>query len=130
MHSNKLADGGVAWLPVVDNDRVVGALGMRDAAVATYESALPTSSRRARALRDETSIFDVQLRADSPVIGHTLRDAGLPESLLVAAILRNGETVFPNANTRLQVGDRLTVLAEPAREARLKRFFDPPVSAD
>ena len=113
---------------MVANDRVVGGLGVRDA-VGTDRNAVPTSSRRERALPEDTSIFDVQLRADSPVIGHTLRNAGLPDRVLVAAIRREGEMVFPNANTRLEAGDVLTVLAEPAREGGLKRFFDPPISA-
>ena len=124
-----LADRGVPWLPVVVSDHVVGGLGVRDA-VRTYKNTLPRSVRRTRALPEETSLFDVQLRASSPVAGRTLRDAALPGSLLVVAIRRDGETIFPNANTRLQAGDVLTVVAEAARETGLKQVFDPPVDSD
>ena len=125
----QLADRGVPWLPVVVGNEVVGGLGVRDA-VGTYKSTLPRSARRTRALPEDTSMFDVQLRVDSPVIGRTLRDARLPVRLLVAAIRRDGETVFPSADTRLEAGDVLTVLADPAQEAGLKKFFDPPATSD
>jgi CIC family chloride channel protein len=125
----QLADCAVPWLPVVVGEHIVGGVGVRDA-VGTYKNTLPRSARRTRALPAETSLFDVQLRADSPVIGRTLRDAGLPGSLLVVAIRREGQTVFPGPDTRLESGDVLTVVAEPAREAALKAFFDPPVTAD
>ena len=82
------------------------------------------------ALPEDTSVFEVQLRADSPVIGRALKDAGFPSRLLVAAIRRDGETVFPSANTRLEAGDVLTLLAEPAQEARVKSFFDAAASPD
>jgi chloride channel protein, CIC family len=125
----QLADRGVPWLPVVLDGHVVGGLGVRDA-VTTYKNTLPRSARRARALPQETSVFDVSLRAGSPVAGHTLGDGLLPGNLLVVAIRREGETIFPTGNTRLQAGDVLTIVAEPAREAGLKDFFDPPVKTN
>jgi CIC family chloride channel protein len=125
----QLADCGVQWLPVVVNNDVIGGLGVRDA-VGTYKATLPRSTRRTRALPEDTSMFEVRLRADSPVIGRSLKDAGFPGRLLVAAIRRDGETVFPSANTRLEAGDVLTVLAEPAQEAGLKQFFDAADTSD
>ena len=123
-----LADRGLPWLPVVVDGHVVGRLGVRDA-VRTYKNTLPRSARRTRALPEETSLFDAQVRADSPVAGRTLRDAAWPGNLLVVAIRREGETIFPNGDTRLEPGDVLTIVAERAREAGLKEFFDPPVSS-
>jgi CBS domain-containing protein len=119
----QLADYGVPWLPVVADGRVLGGLGVRDA-VHTYKSTLQRSARRTRGLPGDTSVFEVQLRADSPVVGRTLGQAGLPQKVLIAAIRRQGETIFPTATTRLEAGDTLTALAEPAREAVLREFFD------
>jgi CIC family chloride channel protein len=124
-----LADHSLPWLPVVVAGRVVGGLGVRDA-VGTYKNTLPRSARRTRTLPENTSLFDVQLRGDSPIIGRTLRDAKLPGSVLVVAIRREGETIFPTANTCLNAGDVLTLIAEPARESGLKQFFDPPVASE
>jgi CIC family chloride channel protein len=124
----QLADRGLPWLPVVVNGHVVGGLGVRDA-VRTYKNSLPRSARRTRALPEETSLFDVQLHAGSPVAGRTLRDAALPGNFLVVTVRREGETIFPHGSTRLEPGDVLTIIAEPAREAGLKEFFDPPVTS-
>jgi CIC family chloride channel protein len=119
----QLADRDVPWLPVVSDGRIVGGLSVRDA-VRTYKRALTSSTRRARTLPEDTSVFEVRLRADSPVVGRTLREASLPRRLLVAAIRRAEDSIFPTASTRLEVGDVLTVLAEPATEAGLRQFFD------
>ena len=124
-----LADHGVPWLPVVLGDKPVGGLGVRDA-VGTYKNTLPRSTRRTRALPEETSLFDVQLRVGTPATGRTLREAGLPASLLIVAIRREGETIFPSGSTRLEAGDVLTVVADPAREGGIKKFFDPAGLAD
>jgi CBS domain-containing protein len=124
----QLADYGVAWLPVVVGNRVVGGLGVRDA-VATYKNTLPKSARRTRVLPSETSVFDVQLRADSLAAGRILREAALPVGVLVVAIRREGETIFPTADSRLEVGDVLTLVADPSREREVKTFFDPAASS-
>jgi CBS domain-containing protein len=123
-----LADSAVPWLPVVVGERIVGGLGVRDA-VGTYKNTLPKNARRTRALPEDASLFDVKLRATSPVIGRTLRGAGLPCNVLVVGIRREGPTVFPSADTRLESGDVLTVVAEPAQETTLEAFFDPPVTS-
>lgn len=96
-----LADCAVPWLPVVVGDRIVGGLGVRDA-VGTYKKTLPKNARRTRALPEDASLFDVKLGATSPVVGRTLRGAGLPRNVLVLAIRREGQTVFPSADTRLE----------------------------
>jgi Trk K+ transport system NAD-binding subunit len=50
--------------------------------------------------------------------------------LLVVAIRRAGQTIFPTPDTRLESRDVLTVVADPAREAALKAFFDPPLAVE
>jgi hypothetical protein len=61
---------------------------------------------------EETSLSDVQSRANSPVAGHALRGAELPSNLLVVTIRREGETILP------------------PRQAGLKEFFNPPVNSN
>jgi trk system potassium uptake protein len=52
----------------------------------------------------------VTIAAKSPVLGKTLRSAGLPRGLLITSVTR-GDTVFvPNGDTVLEVGDRLLLL--------------------
>jgi hypothetical protein len=81
-------------------------------------------TRRGRSLPEDTSVFEVKLADNSPVIGSSLREANLPPSVLVVAIHRAGATIFPRADSRLEAGDVLTVVADPTREAELREFFD------
>ena len=119
----QLADCGVPWLPVMSDGRLVGGLGVRDA-VRTYKTTLQRSARRTQGLPEGTSVFEVQLREGSPVIGRPLSHAGLPRNVLVASVLRDGETIFPGAGTCLELGDVVTLLADPAYEGALRDFFD------
>jgi CBS-domain-containing membrane protein len=89
-----LADCALPWLPLVIGEHIVGGLGVREA-VGTYKNTLPRSARRTRALPAETSLFDVQLRADSPVIGRTLRDAGCPAACWSWQSVGRGRPCFP-----------------------------------
>ncbi|HEY2594203.1 MAG TPA: TrkA C-terminal domain-containing protein, partial [Chloroflexota bacterium] len=119
----QLSEYGVSWLPVVEDGRLLGGLGVRDA-VRAYKATLQHRTRRGRSLPEDTSVFEVKLARDSPVVGSSLREANLPPSVLVVAIHRAGATIFPRADSRLEAGDVLTVVAEPTREAELRQFFD------
>jgi APA family basic amino acid/polyamine antiporter len=48
------------------------------------------------------------------LIDRELRDLRMPEGCLVALIRREHETLIPHGGTRLQAGDRLTIIGEPA----------------
>jgi CIC family chloride channel protein len=118
----QLADAGVPWLPVVKDGRIVGGLGAREA-VRTYKSSLREGARRTLDLPRDTSLFEVTISPRSPIAGLPLSEAGLPKSVLVAAIQRDGLTLFPVANSTLEVGDVLTVLAQPGKESGVLAFF-------
>lgn len=51
--------------------------------------------------------------SNSELQGERLRDLGLPGSLLVLSVGRQGELMIPHGNTRLEVGDRLTLVGDP-----------------
>jgi mannitol/fructose-specific phosphotransferase system IIA component (Ntr-type) len=51
--------------------------------------------------------------------GRTLRELGLPDGCLVAAIRRNRRTLVPRGNTALEDQDRLLVFGEPEAIAKL-----------
>jgi hypothetical protein len=95
---------GLSWAPVVQAGHLLGKLIVRDA-IATYRNTLERSIRRTNALPGGTALFEAQLSASSPLVGKTLRSAHFPPNTLVVSILRRGETVFPHAETRLDLGD-------------------------
>jgi CIC family chloride channel protein len=117
-----LTEAGAVRGAVVDGDRVVGTVDQRGI-LATYKAALQRSIRRARDLPPGTSLFEARLDAGSPLVGRTLRDAGLPRGALVIAIQRGGETIFPRAATDLAAGDLVMLMADPAAEAELRAFL-------
>jgi Trk K+ transport system NAD-binding subunit len=45
--------------------------------------------------------------------GRTLRDLNLPGDVLIVALRRDGELLIPHGNTRLEMGDRLTLVGSP-----------------
>ena len=75
-----------------------------------------------QSLPEDTSVFEVVLQSDSPIVGQPLASAGFPRKTLVVAIRRDGETIFPTARSRLEAGDVLTILADPGSEAMLQEF--------
>lgn len=60
---------------------------------------------------DGQDICEVLLRNPASD-GRLLRNMNLPANLLVLAVGRNGDIIIPHGNTRLVVGDRLTLLGK------------------
>ena len=113
---------GLSWAPVVQAGQLLGKLTVRDA-IATYRNTLERSIRRTNALPGGTALFEAHLSASSPLVGKTLRSAHFPPNTLVVSILRRGETVFPHAETRMDPGDVVVVMADPASEKELHAFL-------
>jgi CIC family chloride channel protein len=118
----QLTGRGLSWAPIVDDGYVVGKLTVKDA-IATYRHTLERSIRRTNSLPGSTTLFEAQLKASSPLSGKTLRDAGFPPNTLVVSIMRQAETVFPHGDTRLEPGDVVVVMADPASERALREFL-------
>jgi Trk K+ transport system NAD-binding subunit len=56
-------------------------------------------------------VSDVYLR--NPLgAGERLSTLGLPGNLLVLSVCRDDEMIIPHGNTRLEIGDRLTILGD------------------
>jgi CIC family chloride channel protein len=121
----QLAEDGVSEARVVEHGEVVGQIDVRDV-VATYKATLQRSVRRASALPAGTVLFEVRLQSASPLAGRTLREAALPKDVLVASIVRGGETIFPRADSRLESGDEVMILATATSERALRAYLAGP----
>lgn len=65
------------------------------------------------ALLHDEDFLSLRLKTSTPtapLIGHALRDAGLPDGCLVALLRRGGRMLIPRGDTVLQEDDRLTIL--------------------
>lgn len=59
-----------------------------------------------------TRLYHIRLRPGSPVVGREVRTLGLAEiGVLIISAIRGEREIIPNGNTRLQINDRLLVVA-------------------
>jgi CIC family chloride channel protein len=107
---------------VREGEAVVGTLTARDALM-EYRAALGRGTRRIGALGPAATMLEARLAPGSPLAGRTLREAGIGPDALILAISREGEAIFPRAETALRAGDQITLLADPAAERRLRDLF-------
>lgn len=61
-------------------------------------------------------VTEVVLGEDAPALDRTLRALALPVESVVACIIREGEVLVPQADSRLQAADRLILITSPDRQ--------------
>jgi CIC family chloride channel protein len=118
----QLTTRALSWAPVVEGGKLLGKLTVKDA-IAAYRHSLERSIRRTTELPGNIAVFEAKLNPASPVVGKLLREAHFPADTLVVSIVRQGNTIFPHADTRLEAGDIIVVMADPASENVLHAFL-------
>jgi trk system potassium uptake protein TrkA len=68
----------------------------------------------------DVQIVEAQLDADSPAIGHELREIKLPEGSMIAVLIRDDRAQSPRGDTMLRAGDKLLAVTSAEREAELR----------
>jgi trk system potassium uptake protein TrkA len=61
-------------------------------------------------------VTEIVLDRDAPAVGHCLRELELPPGSLIAAIIRDGQTLVPQGDTQMLVADRLILIALPEHQ--------------
>jgi trk system potassium uptake protein TrkA len=74
-------------------------------------------------LRGDVEVLELEVSADSPAAGKTLRELRLPKDVLVGAVLSGATASIGRGNTRLEAGDHVVVLAKPRSLPDAKRAF-------
>jgi potassium/hydrogen antiporter len=85
----------------------------------TSEPALPRPLAEGGTIRRlGAEILEYPIAPDDAIVGHRVRDLGLPRDAVVNVIVREDQAIPPRGTTRLRAGDRLHVLIrqESARE--------------
>jgi trk system potassium uptake protein TrkA len=81
------------------------------------------------ALEEEgLEIIEIEVSADSPVLGRRLSEVTLPDGSLFISVLRGGSGFVPKAETVIEPGDRVLVVLEPGLEQEVTAFLSPEVS--
>lgn len=71
------------------------------------------------------SLVEEEIPAGCPAIGRPLRELGLPEDCVIAAILRAGKIVVPRGETTLEAGDELLAITGREGQERLGGLLSP-----
>ena len=101
---------GIAFAPI----RVLASLVEQRALFEDVTTLLPLAG-------GAIQMAELQLGPTAPAAGRALRELTLPSGALVAYVIRDGTPVVPRGDTRLQVGDRLLVIARPEQQAHALR---------
>ena len=70
---------------------------------------------------DNIEIAEVPLKEDSPIAGKVVKDLDLPDGSLLVGVVRKNETIIPQGNTKLQVGDHVFLISERKNINRVVR---------
>jgi cell volume regulation protein A len=84
--------------------------------VTTTRPALPQPLAESGVIRSlGAEVVEYPVRGDDAIVGHRVRDLGLPREALVSVIVRDHAAIPPRGSTRIKSGDRLHVMVR--REA-------------
>lgn len=56
-------------------------------------------------------VIEAEALATSPLVGKPLRDAPIPEGIIIGSILRDNVPIYPRGDTEIEAGDRIIMLA-------------------
>jgi trk system potassium uptake protein TrkA len=77
--------------------------------------------------RGRYSLVEEKVPAGAKAIGVALKDLGLPEQCVIAAIIRHGQIALPRGTTTLEQGDEVLAITDEAGAKQLAALLAPPV---
>jgi potassium/hydrogen antiporter len=103
--------------------------------VTTSEPALPRPLAETGTIRRlGAEIVEYPVDQDDAIVGHRVRELGLPRDALLSVIVRGEEAVLPRGSTRVEAGDRLHVVVRSevasGMDAVVARWSTGPVVGD
>ena len=73
--------------------------------------------------RGEYSLVEEKLRAGSQALGVPLKDMPLPETCVIAAVIRTGKVLIPRGNMVFEAGDEVLAVVDNASVGALKAWL-------
>jgi H+/Cl- antiporter ClcA len=117
--AERLSMRGTSWLPVLDQDRVVGIVGMTEL-IDGYRDALRSGLRRI-AGTGKTAVVEAEVHPRSEVVGRTIADVQWSPGTVIVSIQRDGQLLLASGATELRAGDLVTAMTHPMTEAVLRQ---------
>lgn len=75
--------------------------------------------------RGEYSLVEEKIPAGAPAVGVALKDLGLNDECVIAAIIRKGKVVLPRGLTAFEVGDEVLAITDRFGADKLRELFTP-----
>lgn len=75
--------------------------------------------------RGDYSLVEEKIPEGAPIIGQAIKDLGLSEECVIAAIIRHGKIVIPRGVTTFEVGDEVLAIANREGAHQLARLLTP-----
>jgi trk system potassium uptake protein TrkA len=79
--------------------------------------------------RGKYSLVDEKLLPGAAALGVEIRNLGLPEECVIAAIIREGKVIIPRGTSVLNEGDEVLFITNAEGNALLAKLFTPPQSS-
>jgi len=73
--------------------------------------------------RGKLTVAEINVTADSPVVGKAIKDLKLPSECVLTSIVRGSQIIFPKGESVLQAEDSIIALTTPENEKELKKVF-------
>jgi trk system potassium uptake protein TrkA len=80
--------------------------------------------------RGSYSIVEEKIPPDAPAIGVAIKDLGLPDHCVIAAIIRKGEVIVPRGVSTFEAGDEVLAVTDPEGARQLSALLSPPKKAN
>jgi trk system potassium uptake protein len=77
--------------------------------------------------RGRYAVVEEKVPSGAKAIGKQIKDLGLPDQCIVAAIIRNGHITLPRGISTLEEGDEVLAVTDADGAKELARLLEPPV---
>jgi len=77
--------------------------------------------------RGNYSLVEEKIPEGAPAIGIPIRDLGLPDHCVIAAVIRKGEVMIPRGSADFQAGDEVLAITDEEGMRQLARLLASPV---
>jgi trk system potassium uptake protein TrkA len=71
----------------------------------------------------EAEVIEAEALATSPLVGRPLRDAQIPDGIIIGAVVRKDTVIFPRGETEIETGDRVVTLARRDVVRKVEQLF-------
>jgi trk system potassium uptake protein TrkA len=76
--------------------------------------------------RGNYSLVEEKIHTTAPAVGLAIKDLALPESCVIAAIIRKGKVIMPRGVTTFEPEDEVLAITDRDGARRLAELLSPP----